>query len=72
MSDEWHQIALNFQGSVWKDPCKFLSNMIYMFGKERVVILSQTYHVFTATVLIVLPCLERVEQFRASLHIRVW
>ena len=55
MSNEWYEIAMNFQRSVWKDPRKHLSQMIYMFGKERVVMLSQTYRVFSATALVRIP-----------------
>ena len=64
MSKEWMNISKNFQRSITNKPRAELSPMEYVFGKERVKLLSQTYRVFQMTNLILFALFGRQRSLR--------
>ena len=64
MTKEWITISKNFQRSITNKPRAELSPMEYVFGKERVKLLSQTYRVFQMTNLILFALFGRQRSLR--------
>ena len=64
LTNEWVNIAFNFQRSIVNDPRRELSSMSYLFGKERVPLLSQTYRTIHMTDLLRSSIWKRTNAFK--------
>ena len=66
MSNEWYSAAVNIQRSLVKRPRADMSRLEYMFGKERVFLLTQTYRVLQITDLVKFALFGSTQVFKAT------
>ena len=66
MSNEWYSAAVNIQRSLVRRPRAEMSRLQYMIGKERVLLLTQTYRVFQITDLVKFALFGSSRVFKAS------